>query len=228
MKQNLPLKSCLLAAALSLGGILPVRADDSQPTRLPTSAPPEQTTILPSSTAGDLGLLGQSFATLSYTRINLDDTPVDIDRGTFEVNQPLAFGLDGVFAYNYARSGAFAGSRLKEQSLTAALRAFSNSFNWGRPYLEAGIGQAWTRFAGASDKSILWEAAAGAEFQVLERATVTPYVQYVDTPDMAAEGVWNFGVKGSYWLDRNWAVTAGFSRDDEQNSGFTVGTNFRF
>ena len=79
-----------------------------------------------------------------------------------------------------------------------------------------------------SENSVLWEVAAGAEFQVTSRATVTPYVQYVDAPDLAAEGTWNFGVKGSYWIDRSWAVMAGFERDDEQNSAFTVGTNFRF
>jgi hypothetical protein len=50
----------------------------------------------------------------------------------------------------------------------------------------------------------------------------------VDAPDLPGDGAWNFGVKGSYWIDSSWAVTAGIERDDEQNSTFTVGTNFRY
>lgn len=219
MKQNLIPKTLLLAGVLSLGLVSLARADDSVPEMQSTPAAP---------LAGDLGLLGQTHGTLTYSYINLADTSVHADSYTFELNQPLAFGFDGVFAYDYTRSGAIAGSHLSQHTLTAALRAFSTSYNWGKPYVEAGIGHAWSRFAGARDNSVLWEVAAGVEFQLTQRATLTPYVQYVDAPDLAGDGVWNGGVKGSYWIDRSWAVTAGFERDDEQNSVFTVGTNFRY
>lgn len=221
MKQNLSLKTLLLAAALASGLAATARADDSVPGQ---AAPPAAA----ASAAGDLSLLGQSYATLTYGYIDLDDTSVHADRYAFEVNQPLAYGLDGVFGYDYAQTGAIAGSRLKQQTLTAGLRAFSAAWSWGKPFVEAGVGYAWNRFAGNDDDSFLWGFGAGVEFLVLPRASVTPYVQYADAPDLASEGTWNFGVRGSYWIDRNWAVTAGFARDDEQNSEFTVGTNFRF
>jgi hypothetical protein len=220
MKQNLNLKNYLVAATLSLGLLTAARADDS----ILATQPPAETASL----AGNLSLLGQTYATLTYSYINLDDTSVHADSYTFEVNQALAAGLDGVFAYDYSRTGSFAGSHVSQHTVSAALRAFSTSYSWGKPYVEAGVGHAWSRFAGARDNSFLWEVAVGAEFQVLPRATVTPYVQYVDAPDLAGDGVWNYGVKGSYWIDTSWAVTAGFERDDEQNTAFTVGTNFRF
>jgi hypothetical protein len=218
MKQKIILKQLLLAATLSLGLVSVARADDSVLTTQSTS----------DAVAGNLSLLGQSYGTLTYSYLNLDDTSAHADSYGFEMNNPLSHGLDGVFAYDYSRSSAIAGSHVSQHALTLALRAFSSSFNWGKPYVEAGVGHVWSRFAGSRDNSILWEAAAGVEFQVTSRATLTPYVQYVDVPDLASEGTWQAGVKGSYWIDRSWAITAGFERDEEQNSAFTVGTNFRF
>lgn len=217
MKNSPTIKTLMLATALALGLGANARADDSLSAQPPADV-----------AAGSLSLLGQSYGTLTYSYINLDDTSTHGDSYTFEVNQPLTFGLDGVFAYDFTQSGVIAGSRVKQHTLSAALRAFSTSFNWGKPYVEAGVGYAWARYAGNRDNSFLWEIAAGAEFQVAPRTTVTPYVQYVDVPDLAGSGVWNFGVRGSYWIDSSWAVTAGFEVDDEQNNAFTVGTNFRF
>ncbi len=216
MKKNHLLQTLLAGAVLAIGLAGPARGDD---TVVGTS---------PATAGTSLSLLGQKFGTLSYSYINLDNTSVHADNYTFEVNNPLSFGLDGVFAYDYTRSGSVAGSRVRQHALTAALRAFSTSYNWGKPYVEAGVGHAWSRFGGARDNSFLWEAGVGAEFQVSDRAVVTPYVQYVDAPDLPGDGVFNFGVKGSYWVDARWAVTAGFEMDDEQNSAVTVGTNFRF
>lgn len=222
MKQKTILKPFLLAASLSLGLVsaAATRADDSGFT---TQSPADAAVA-----AGNLSLLGQAYGTLAYSYINLDDTSAHADRYGFEMNNPLSHGLDGVFAYDYTRSSSIAGSHVSQHALTLALRAFSSSFNWGKPYVEAGVGHAWHRFAGASENAFRWEAGAGIEFQVTSRATVTPYVRYMDMPELANEGTWNAGVKGSYWIDSSWAVTAGFARDDEQNSAFTVGTNFRF
>ncbi len=221
MKQNLPLKSILLAAALTLGLSASVRADDSTPV-------PSASDLAANQVSSDLSLLGQSHATLTYGYIDLDDTSADADRYAFEWNQPLADGFDAVFAYDYAQSGVIAGSRVKQHTLAASLRAFSTAYSWGKPYLEAGVGYVWNRFVGVREDSWLFGIGAGVEFQVLPRATVTPYVQYADAQELPGSDTWTYGVKGSYWLDRNWALTAGFSRDSEQNSEFTVGTNFRF
>jgi hypothetical protein len=178
---------------------------------------------------GDLSLLGQVYGTLAYTYIDLEGNPAQLDRYTFALNQPLAFGLDGLISYDFSQSSVVGGTaRLKQHALGVALRAFSSSYNWGKPYLEAGSGFVWRKRRGSSDNSYAWQVAAGAEFQVISRATVTPYVLYATLPDLAGDGVWNVGVKGNYWIDAAWAVTTGIVRDDEQNLAFMVGTNFRY
>jgi hypothetical protein len=174
------------------------------------------------------GLLGQAYGTLTYSYTDLGGTTAHGDNYLLELTQPLAFGLDGVLGYEFAQTGVVAGTRDRQQTINAVLRAFSTSQNWGKPYVEAGGGYAWGRFAGTKDNSFVWQVAAGAEFQAAPALTVTPYVRYVDAPDLPGGGVWHFGVKGNYWVDAQWAVTAGFERTDDHDSRFTVGTNFRF
>jgi len=216
MKKSLLRKTLLLATALVLGLGVTARA---QETAAPAKSAPA---------ASNLSLLGQTYGTLTYSYLNQDDVSSHGDTYSFSVNQPLAFGLDGVLSYDYSRSGTLAGARVKQHVLAGALRAFSTAYNWGKPYVEAGAGYAWNRYAGTRDNSFIWEIAAGAELQVTPQATLTPYVQYVEAPDLAGGGAWNFGAKASYWVDTQWAVTIGVLRDDNHNTAFTVGTNFRF
>lgn len=207
------IKFLLLASALALGS---ARADVAPP-----SDPTEPV-------AGNVGLLGQVYGTLTYGYINLDDTSVHADNYRLAVNQPLAFGLDGLLSYDFTHTGDFAGSPVRQHTFTGAFRAFSSSYNWGKPYVEAGVGFTTARYAGAGDDSYLWEIAGGIEFQVAPATTVTPYVQYEDAPDLPGDGRWKFGVKANHWVNNTAAVTAGIERDDDQNTMFTVGTNFRF
>ena len=44
----------------------------------------------------------------------------------------------------------------------------------------------------------------------------------------SSRSTWNYGVKANYWIDSQWAVTGGISRNDNRDTAFTVGTNFRF
>ncbi|MES1168591.1 MAG: hypothetical protein ABUL61_05425 [Oleiharenicola lentus] len=206
----------MLILALALGFGSAARADDTLPAE--QAAP----------VTGNQGLLGQEYGTLTYSYIHLDDTSTHADDYGFAVSQPLAFGLDGVLSYNFSQSGEIAGARARTHTLGAALRAFSTAYNWGKPYVEAGAGFAWTSYAGTNDNSFVWEVAGGVEFQVAPATTVTPYVQYVDVPDLAGDARWNYGVKANHWINSQWAVTAGFQLDNDQNSAFTVGTNFRF
>jgi len=207
--------SLLLASALALGAGA-VRADDALP-----ATPTEPAAV-------NVGLLGQVYGTLSYGYINLDATSVHADNYRLAVNQPLAFGLDGLLSYDFTHAGDFAGAPARQHTFTGALRAFSTSYNWGKPYVEAGIGFTTARYANDGDDSYLWEVAGGVEFQVAPATTVTPYVQYGDTPDLPGAGRWKFGVKANHWVSSTAAVTAGIERDDDQNTMFTIGTNFRF
>jgi hypothetical protein len=217
MKQNNLLKNLLLSAAAALSLATLARAD------VPLADQPP----LESTTPVGQGLLGQQYASLTYSYIDLD-APVHADNFSFGFNQPLNTGLDAVFSYDWTQTGLFAGDRLNQQSVTAGLRAFSNAFAWGKPYVEAGGGFAWQRGYGTSDNSLVWGAGVGVEFQLAPAVTVTPFVKYADAPDLAGNGAVTYGVKANYWVDSQWSVTGGLSRDDDQNTSFTIGTNFRF
>ncbi len=216
MNQSKLLKNLLLSAAAALSLAAFARAD------VPLDQEP-----LKSTTAAGQGLLGQQYATLTYSYLDLD-APVHADDYTLALNQPLNAGLDAIFSYDYVRSGVFAGSRITEHDLLAGLRAFSNHYSWGKPFVEASVGYAWQKYAGVKDDSFVWGVGVGAEFQLAPAFTVTPTVKYMDAPDLAGSGTWTCGVKANYWIDSQWSVTAGISRDDDHNNAFTVGTNFRF
>lgn len=210
------LKHLLVSAAAALSLAAWARAD------VPLDQEPLQST-----TAVGQGLLGQQYATLTYSYIDLD-APTHADDYTFGLNQPLSAGLDAIFSYDYLRTGAGGGDRLSQHALTAGLRAFSNGYAWGKPYVEAGAGFAWQRFGGAKDNSFVWGVGAGVEFQLAPAFTLTPALHYADAPDLAGSGTWSYAASANYWIDSQWSVTAGISRDDDQNNAFTVGTNFRY
>jgi hypothetical protein len=210
MKHTTILKSLMLAATLT--GVAAMRA--GEPTPVPAS--------------GTMGLLGQTYAGLTYSYVNLDSSPANADNYEFQINQALNAGLDGVLSYNFMQTDPVAGSRLNQQTISGALRAFSTSQPWGKPYIEGGVGYTRVKFAGARDNSATWEAAVGAELQIAPAVTVTPYIKYQDAPDLAGGSTWNFGAKANYWVNSQWSVTGGINRDDNQNTGYMIGTNFRF
>ena len=218
MKQNTLRQRLFLAAAAALALAVSARAGGL------AEGPMAPSTAVP---LVHQGLLGQNYASLTYSYIDLGG-PTHADNYQFAFNEPLNTGLDAVFSYDWNQRGLLAGDRLNTQSLTAGLRAFGNAYAWGKPYIEADGGYAWQRGYGNKDNSFLWGFAVGAEVQLAPAVTVTPYIQYKGTPDLAPKNTWNFGAKANYWVDSQWAVTAGFARDDHQGNSFTVGTNFRF
>lgn len=184
----------------------------------------------PESTGPDFapGLLGISHTELSYGYVDLDNTNAHGNAYTLELSQPFQPGFDAFLGYEYSRSSRIAGSRIKQHVLDAGVRVFSSAYNWGKPYVEVGAGYIWSRFGGSHDNSFLWEATVGVELNLARNTTVMPYVRYDDAVDYSDGDNWNYGVKANYWLNKNWAAMAGIERDDEQNTTFRVGTNFRF
>ena len=209
MKINQRTQSLLLAAlALGLAGA--ARAADPMSS---ASVPP----------SGTMGLLGQTYAGLTYSYVDLNHSSSHTDDYRFDFNQPLNANLDSILSYDFLQTGS-----LKQQALVGAFRAYSTAYTWGKPYAEAGAGYTWERGDGGHDNSLLWEVAVGTEFQLAPAWSVTPFVQYQGTPDLARRDQWIYGVKANYWVDRQWALTAGVDRDNHQAMRYTVGTNFRF
>ena len=216
MKQNITTKSLLLVAAAAFGLAASARAG-GEPAATPA----------PAIVASD-GLLGQTYAGLSYSYHNLDSSPVNAASYGFEYNQPLNTGFDAVFNYDWAQSGVVAGSRAHEQNLTALLRAFSTTQSWGKPYIEAGIGYDWMKFSGVKDHSFEWIAGAGIEFQAAPAVTVTPFARYTRTNGYSDKNTFEYGVKANYWVTRQWAVTGSISRNDSQDMTYKIGASLRF
>jgi opacity protein-like surface antigen len=210
MKQTIIIKSLLIAGATLLGFAATSRAQDPVPA------------------TGKMGLLGQTYAGLDYSYVDFDNSPTNADSFGFQYNQALSAGLDGLLTYDWTQTGLVLGDRARQQTIGGALRAFSTSYSWGKPYVEAGGGWTWVKYAGIHDNSFTWEVAVGSEFQVAPKVTVTPYVRYEDAPDLSDSDTWNFGVKANYWVNTQWAVTAGINYDDSHDTAYTVGTNFRF
>jgi hypothetical protein len=207
MKTKYSISSLVLAATLVAGlGATSARADA------------DPAASLSDSVVGQ-GLLGQAYGTLTYSYIDLDAISSHADDYHFSLTQPLSFGLDGFLSYDFVDYNFG-----HQNVLMAGLRPFSTRFNWGKPYVEAAAGYAWT----SGDNSFVWEVATGVEFQVNPKTTVTPYIQYSDAPDLPGDGTFNFGAKGNYWVNSQWSVTAGVELSDDNDVGFTVGTNFRF
>lgn len=218
MKQNITLKSLLLVATAAFGLAASAQAGEG-----PMTEPAQ-----PVSSATSLGLLGQTYAGLSYSYLNLDNSPVNAASYGFEYNRPLNPGFDATFTYDWAQSGPIAGDRAHEQTLTAALREFVTTQSWGKPYVEAGVGYDWLRFAGTKDHSFVWLVSAGVEFQPTPVLTITPFVRYTRTGGYSDEDTVNYGVKANYWVTRQWAVTAGIDRNDDQDMTYKIGVNVRF
>lgn len=210
MKQKIIIKSLLIAAACGLSLAARANAQDVAPA------------------SGATGLLGQTYAGLSYSFTNLSGTKVGIDNYSFEYNKPLSAGFDANFGYNYAQSGVVGGDRAIQQAFGASLRAFSSK-SWGTPYVEAGLGYTNVRFAGTKEGSYVWGLAVGAEFRIFPAISATPYVQYSDAPDIGdSEGVWSYGVKANYWVTKRFSIVGDISRDEDKNMDYSIGFNCRF
>src|SRR6185312_4428510 len=107
MKQKIIIKSLLIAGATFLGFAATSRAQDAVPP------------------AGNLGLLGQTYAGLDYSYIDLHNSPTNADAFGFQFNQALNAGLDGLLSYNWSQTGLVLGDRARQQEIGGGLRAFS-------------------------------------------------------------------------------------------------------
>lgn len=214
--KNVPsFKTFILAAAVSLG-LASATFAQSADVAVPNPADAKPT-----------GLLGQNYTGFSYGYVDLDNTGVHASRFALSGNQGIREGLDAIFEYGYTRSSEFAGTRITQHDLMAGARAFLTA-GGVKPYVEAGIGWAWQKFAGVSENSFAWELSVGAEIEVVPALTVTPFVRYEDLTKGSDNDTWVYGAKANYWLSSRVGLQAAIDRDDDKNMTYTVGANIRF
>jgi outer membrane protein W len=214
MTKKITTRTLLLAAALGLAG-----STYAQGTAASAPTPAAET---------GKGLLGQSYVNLGYSYTDMHQSSVNYQGLNFEYNQPLNTGFDLNLSVGDAWSSKFSGTRARQQTVGASAIAFTPGLSWGRPYIGVGAGWIWTNNAGVHDNSFLYGLQAGVEFQATKELSITPYVSYTDASSLRVNNKWGYGVKANYWLTDQWGLTAGIGRDNQVNTGYSVGTTFRF
>jgi hypothetical protein len=209
------LKSLILAGAVTLGLSSAFAATDPDQVSAPASW-------------RETGLLGKTYGNFEVSFVDLDDTGIDAKNFHFGLNQAVRAGLDSQFDVNHIRTDSFAGTRLSQYGLTAGLRAYTTSYGV-KPFAEAGLGWAWMKGPfNARENSWTYYAGIGAEMVIGEAFSLTPYIRFSDAPEAGDTDVFNFGARGNYWLNEKLALTAIVDRDDDQNTAFTFGVNYRY
>lgn len=217
MKTVTPFKTLILAAAASLGLAVAAFASDDPSTSVPRPVD-----------ANSRGLLGENYAHLGYTYVDIKHSDADANSFDFSLNQGIRNGVDTLMEYNYTRSEPFLGGHASWQSIFAGGRAYTTMNNM-KPYFEAGFGWAWAHApVFGSDNSFAWFGGVGMEFTVAPDVTVTPFIRFTDAVSIEDADNWDFGVKGNYWINSKWALTAKVSMDDDNNWSLGAGVNIHF
>jgi opacity protein-like surface antigen len=213
-------KSLILVAACAAGLAAPAFAADD-PTAV--SSAPAATVD-----AGSRGVLGHNLANLGFSYVDIDDSSIDAMAYNLTLNQGLRTGVDTLFEYNYLRSENTGVGRISEHKVNFGGRAYTN-YNGFKPFVDGGIGWAWLKAPlGLSESSFIVFASVGAEFQACPDVTITPAVRYWYAANSSVDNVWEFSVKANYWVTEKLAITAKLGIDDDQNSEYGLGVNFRF
>lgn len=219
MKQNTTINSLLIAAALSLGGIATVSAQDAN-VAVPN---PADTTI-----SG--GLLGSRYTQVEYNYIDLTGPGANhADGFGVAFNQPLNANFDVALNYDWARAKA-AGVRYKQQDVEAAATAYT-TLEWGRPFATVAAGWTWTKFAGLHDDSFQYRVGVGMEFLPVARIAVTPFVNFVRATAFNASE-YEMGAKATYRINQSWSATVRAQyeavRHAKDSAEYSIGVNYHF
>jgi hypothetical protein len=217
MKNVSSFKTLILTAAASLGLAVAALASDDPGRATPTLVD-----------AGSRGLLGETYTHLGYSYVDTKNSNVDANSFDFSMNQGIRNGVDTLFEYNYTRSEPLLDGHATWQSLLAGGRAYT-TLNSLKPYFEAGLGWAWASVPlFGSDNSFAWFGGVGMEWTVASDISVTPFIRFTDAINLGDADRWDFGVKGNYWLNARFAVSALVSLDDDQSWSLGTGVNYHF
>ena len=193
---------------------------------LAATATAQSATNSDSSGAGT-GLLGGRYLEVTYDNTHVHDSLLDNMNGFgLRYNQPMESGFDFSVGYDWTRSNRVAGIRAKQQAISASVTSYFDS-NGMRPFIEPGVGWTWAKTGAVKTDSFFYYVGAGVEFQVARPLVVTPYVQFVDATSYSGT-TWNFGVKSTYRLNKDWGISADLSVDDDRNAGYSLGVNYHF
>jgi hypothetical protein len=211
-----PIKPLLLSIAAFVGLALNASAQGM-------SATAEPTAFVPSS---GYGLLGQDYAGFVFGYTQFDDgEPSSARTYGFIANRPTEVAnLDASFKYEYSRMNAF-GLRGTSHDVSVGATAYRQLSNF-KPFVQGNVGWAFAKTGGFKDDSFFYVATAGAEFQVMTRLAVAPYVSYSEAPHFHSRG-FDFGVKAAYRFNQQWGGIVAVQFDDDYID-YRIGVNRHF
>jgi opacity protein-like surface antigen len=217
MNKSKTLQTLILAAAVSLGLAVAVRAADDNGTQVP----------VPAAGSGH-GLLGQNYANLGFSYHDLKDAPVDGHAFNFDLNQSVTEGVDARLGFSELYTNKIAGGRISQRLIDAGVRTYTTTRGF-KPYVEAGLGWVWQKAPlGLREHSLAYYLGAGAEFQVATDLSVTPFVRYLDATKRSFDHQWDYGIKANYWLNETVGLTAAVIRDNSRDMEYNLGVTLRY
>ncbi len=220
MKQTINVKLLILAGGLALGAACPAFAQTTATT------PPE----------ANFGLLGSNYVGLDYGYYHLDQpsAPTNAHQYGAFFNQNVQPGLDLSLSYDELRASAL-GANVRSDELLAGITGYAPVNAWLKPFLSAQAGFDWTQslsgMSGGDYNTVRgthfdYVLTAGGEFQVLRALVLTPFAAYQEVHGFDRD--WNYGLKATYRLTRNWSVSLTPQIDEHHNLAYLGAVNYHF
>jgi len=208
--QKINLKTLVLVAAASLGLVTAATAQS-----------------MPAATSAGGGLLGQNYSGVGFGYVHFDQgIPKIAHDYTFLFNQSLTEGLDLGVSYDYLRASALG---VNGTQSTIGLNATGYlKQDWGKPFVQAGAGWLWQRAGSVRENSFAYVVGTGIEFPVGTSFAVAPFVNYQAAKDIAGLHTWNYGVKTTYRVCKEWSTSLTVSIDDDKDMTYAIGVNYHF
>ena len=190
------------------------------------------------------GVLGHSYADLSYSWIDFTENRIDADGyvAGLRGNVPVARGFDAGLGYSYYRQNGngniFTSSPFDLRAHQLAADATFYAANAAiKPFVSGAIGYEWTRGDVQSlridDGDWLWGGSIGAEIPVGTLA-FTPRISYSDTFNGGYDGTWHYGADAHpRFNDRLGGYLDATFHDPRESTAleswtYTAGVRFRF
>jgi hypothetical protein len=176
------------------------------------------------------GLLGQNYAGVDVGYIRHHEGPPRVmHRYGFHASRPMPEkeNIDGFFRYNYTH-GSNLGIDTNQHDILAGLVGFRRNGPVA-PFLEGGLGWAWSEVGSTPSNSFLYAIRLGVEFLVAPNASLTPTVTFREARRFD-DRAFLFGAKAAFRLNRDWGATISIQADDadSHNIEWALGVQRRF
>jgi hypothetical protein len=175
----------------------------------------------PATTASSAGLLGQRYASVAFSAVDLNRLPFDQFGTTAGVNLPLTSSLDLGVSYTHSWIESF--SDVDSDVLAADLTTYFSS-GAIKPFGTFALAYDWNNF----DDGMLWGVRAGFEYDVSSRLSTSISAGYVDDFDDGDNSQWDGAVRANYWVTRSVAAVATVSLIEQGNVAYSLGATIRF